>query len=156
MRTTTCSKHRASNSIKCFADPPRLMLVFVFAVLLSMTEASSPFNRTSYLFTGGLTCNSTAEMADYKAHAEDITGIILYTYVIKNGTLSPNPRFPPGQCIDHFADWVATGIDIFAAIAMKYVDDVLKSPEAEKKFIDGAIGNALKHGLKGYNVDKEG
>ena len=94
-------------------------------------------------------------MADYKAHAEDITGIILYAYEIDNGTLAPNPRFPPGQCVDHFADWKATGIDIFAAINMK-VGPILKSPETEQRFIDDAVGMALKHGLKGYNADHEG
>ena len=61
-----------------------------------------------------------------------------------NYTLVPNPRFPPGQCIDHIDEWHRTGIDVYAAVNAKYPP--ITSSEAEDQFIASAVANALKVG----------
>ncbi len=101
-----------------------------------------------------------------RAHAGNLSGIILYSYHVdkETGLLAPNPghgsnksdpRFPPEICESHYDEW-RTIAPIYAAIGGKGLGPVLDNVSAETRFIEGAVDRALQFGLSGYNADIEG
>ena len=123
----------------------------------SVQAPSTVASRTAYMFVCTAECNSTDLMADYQAHAADITGIILYTFEMVNNSLVPNPNrgFPRDQCTGYMPQW-KTIAPIYAAVAVKNPSTTWASPATEQKFIDDAIATARQLGLSGYNMDHEG
>lgn len=82
--------------------------------------------------------------------------LVRYVYELQNATLMPNPRFPPGQCMDNLPMWHSLGVDLFAAMNVKDLASVIGSMADEERFIAMAVTNAQTHGFRGYNMDKEG
>lgn len=118
------------------------------------TVAVPAANRSSFHFVGVPHCNDTSVIVDYAAHREDVSGVILYAYILKNNTLVPNgvqKGFAPDICTGRMEQWRQQVAPIYAAIAAQ--DPV--SPDKEAQFIAAAVANAKKYKLSGYNMDRE-
>jgi hypothetical protein len=130
--------------------------------LAELPPSSREGRRYFYPFVATPSCNSTDIMAEYQAHASNISGIILYAYDHgADGLLTPNSGaahghdYPPDICEGNYARWKQIA-PIYAAIGGHSVGPALTNLSMEQRFIRDAVAKALHFGLSGYNYDIEG